>query len=220
MVNLGGLYTYNVAGLPNDLAEKAVKAYLKLVLFPLVTFLQVSGRKILAICGNLDAETCKRIRSNVPQCRMVGPQLPHAFERILSDADLLITSPGSTTILQAMSIDLPTLLLPPLNRSQFLNAKVFSKPHADTMEWPVSVLNGAKVDEKQSHGLDAAFTYMYRSIIHAADLPAIAEEVRRIIRRAISNAPAAGVLNNCVRALGTAGADQVADLVKQVAFRG
>ena len=40
------------------------------------------------------------------------PQSGDAFERILTDADLLISSPGSTTLLQAMSIDLPTILLP------------------------------------------------------------------------------------------------------------
>jgi hypothetical protein len=55
------------------------------------------------------------------------------------DADLLITSPGSTTILHAMAINLPTLLLPPQNLSQILNARLCSKPGADTMQWPASV---------------------------------------------------------------------------------
>ena len=36
VVNVGGLYTYNVGSLQSDLADNAVDAYLSLVLFPLV----------------------------------------------------------------------------------------------------------------------------------------------------------------------------------------
>jgi hypothetical protein len=61
---------------------------------------------------------------------------------------------------------------------------------------------------------------MFKSIVDAANSPAIAEEVEAVICRAIGNAPVDGVLNNCLGALGTAGADQVAELVKQVALRG
>jgi hydroxymethylcytosylglucuronate/cytosylglucuronate synthase len=217
VVNVGGLYVYDVAGIESDLADQAVESYLSLVLFPLVKFLHASGRKISAVCGNLSAENCKRIRAILPDCQTIGPQSPQAFERILTEADLLITSPGSTTILQAMTIKLPTLLLPPLNNSQFYNAPIFSRPGADLMQWPANVIDGAKIETAQVRGITAVFRYMFLSIVEAARSPAIVENVAAMIRNSVQNAPADGVLMNCIEALGDAGANQVADLVKRVA---
>jgi hydroxymethylcytosylglucuronate/cytosylglucuronate synthase len=219
VINVGGLYSYNVANLPGDLVNDGVDAYLNLVLFPLVDLLQRSGRKISAICGNINADTCRRLRAIVPDSVAVGPQAPHAFERILTDADLLITSPGSTTILQAMSINLPTLLLPSQNRSQFFNAQIYSKPNADFMRWPDSVLDVAKLEQLLPKGVSALNSYIYKSIIDAANSQVLSDEVSTIIRNAVSNAPDDGVLNPHLSALGNAGADQVAQLVKQVALR-
>jgi hypothetical protein len=180
--------------------------------------LQRSDRKIFAICGNIDANTCRRLQTIVPDSVEVGPQSPHAFERILTDADLLITSPGSTTILQAMSINLPTLLLPLQNRSQFFNARIYSKPHTDVMQWPVSVLDVAELERMLSKGLIALNSFIYKSIIDAATSQDLTDEVSAIIRQAVFNAPADGVLNPHLSGLGIAGADQVAQLVKQVAM--
>jgi len=217
VVNVGGLYVYDVAGIEPDLTDQAVDSYLSLVLFPLVTSLRASGRKVSAVCGNLSAESCSRIRAILPNCQAIGPQSPQDFERILADADLLITSPGSTTVLQAMSIKLPTLLLPPLNNSQFYNSPIFSKPGADTMQWPTRVIDPAKVESAQTQGITAVFRYMFLSIIQAARSPAIVEEIAAMIGNLVHNAPADGVLMNCIEALGDAGANQVADLVKRVA---
>jgi|SRR5689334_4281075 len=219
VVNLGGLYTYDVGGVQNDLARRAVDAYLSLVLFPLVNVLKTSGRKISAICGNLSAEACTKLCLMLPECDAIGPQSPHAFERTLTGADLLITSPGSTTILQAMSINLPTLLLPSQNRSQFFNARVYSKPDADIMQWPVSVLDVAKLQEMRSQGISAVLGYLYKSLIDAAASREIVQDVETIIRKAVNNAPADGVLNHSLAELGIDGADQVAGLVKEVGSR-
>jgi hydroxymethylcytosylglucuronate/cytosylglucuronate synthase len=217
VVNVGGLYVYDVAGVESDLTDQAVDSYLSLVLFPLLNFLRARGRKIFAVCGNLSPESCSRINAILPNCQTIGPQSPRAFERILGDADLLITSPGSTTILQAMSIKLPTLLLPPLNNSQFYNAPIFSRPGADTMQWPSHVIDATKLELAQTQGITAVFRYMFRSIVEAARSPAIVEEVATMIGSSVHNASADGVLINCIEALGAGGAQQVADLVKRVA---
>jgi hydroxymethylcytosylglucuronate/cytosylglucuronate synthase len=219
VINVGGLYSYNVAGLPGDLANDAVDAYLNLVLFPLVDLLQRSDREIAAICGNINVDTRRRLRAKVPDSVAVGPQSPHAFERTLADADLLMTSPGSTTILQAVSINLPTLLLPSQNRSQFFNAQVYSKPDADIMQWPDGVLDTAQLEQLRSKGVVALNSYIYKSIINAATFQDLSDEVSTMIRKAVLNAPDDGVLNPRLSALGIAGADQVAQLVKQVALR-
>ena len=220
MINVGGLYTYDMAGFPGDLVNDAVDAYLNLVLFPLVESLQESGRQISAICGNINASTCRRLRAMVPDSVAVGPQAPDAFERILAGADLLITSPGSTTILQAISIDLSTLLLPPQNRSQSSNARIYSRPGAEIMQWPNSVLDPAEVERCRAKGVVAHNTYMYEAMIAAAASPERSGEVATIIRNAVRGASDDGVLNPQLSALGSAGADQVAELVKQVARRG
>ena len=219
VINVGGLYTYGLAGLPSDLVNDAVDAYLNLVLFPLVDVLQGTGREISAICGNINTDTCRRLRAIVPDSVTVSPQSPHAFERILADADLLITSPGSTTILQAISINLPTLLLPSQNRSQWFNAQIYSKPNAEIMQWPGSVLDVAELERKLSKGVVALNTYIYRSMIDAATSQDLSDEVSTTIRNALLNAPDDGVLNPRLSALGDAGADQVAQFVKQVALR-
>ena len=218
VINVGGLYTYNIANLPGDLMNDAVDAYLNLVLFPLVDILQKSDRSISAICGNINVDTCRRLRAIVPDGVAVGPQSPHAFERILTDADLLITSPGSTTILQALSSNLPTLLLPAQNRSQFPNAQIYSKPDADVMRWPDRVLDMAKLERLYPEGMVALNRYIYKSIIDAAASPDLSDAVSTMIRRAVSNAPDDGVLNPRLSALGNAGADQVARLLEQVAL--
>ena len=217
MLSVGGLYSYNVAGVSAEMINASVESYLNIVLFPLVDFLLKSGRTISAICGNINAADCARLRAIVPDGVAVGPQPPKAFERILSDADLLITSPGSTTILQAMSIDLPTLLLPSQNRSQFLNARIYSKPDADIMQWP-AVLDMAELERMRALGLPAANNYIYRSIVDAAASTERCHEVATMIRNNVSRAPQDGVLDPRLHALGIAGADQVAQLIEQVAL--
>jgi hydroxymethylcytosylglucuronate/cytosylglucuronate synthase len=218
VINVGGLYTHNIANLPGELVNDAVDAYLNLVLFPLVDILQKSGREISAICGNINPVTSRRLRAVVADHVAVGPQSPYAFERLLADADLLITSPGSTTILQAMSIGLPALLLPPQNRSQFPNAQIYSKADADVMPWPVSVIDMAKLAQLYSQGIVGLSHYIYKSFIDAANSQDLRDEVSAIIRKAVSNAPGDGVLNPQLSALGFDGAEQVARLIEQVAL--
>jgi hydroxymethylcytosylglucuronate/cytosylglucuronate synthase len=219
VINLGGLYAYNLAGITDDLVNEAVDAYLDLVLFPLVRLLQGSNRKISAICGNINEEGCRRLRAMVPDSVAVGPQPGDTFERILSEADFLISSPGSTTLLQAMSIDLPTILLPSQNRSQILNARLYARPGSDVMEWPDRVINDAEFERQRSQGVRAVYQYFYRAIIEAAASKERSEEVVAVMRRALSAAPANGILDPSLHSLGIAGAEQVARLLQQVALR-
>lgn len=218
VINLGGLYVHNLAGIAPDLVNRGVDSYLDLVLFPLVKLLQSSNRKILAICGNINAEGCRRLRALVPDNVTVGPQSGGAFERILTDADLLISAPGTTTLLQAASIDLPTILLPSENRSQIPNARLYTKPGADLGEWPERVINESEFERMRLQGVGAVYQYFFQSIINAAASKEAHEEVLAVMRRVLSNAPADGILDSNLRALGTAGAEQVAQLITQVAL--
>ena len=218
VINVGGLYVHNLAGMAAELMSESVDCYLKLVLLPLIEFLAKSNRKISAVCGNINEAWCERIRAVVPDGVAVGPQLSGAFAQLLTEADLLITSPGSTTILQAMSIDLPTLLLPSQNRSQLVNAEMFSKRDAAIMRWPGSVLDLDELKETRANGLSAENNYIYQSIVDAARSKGSADEIAKVIGNGILGGHEDGVLDPALHALGIAGADQVADLVGQVAL--
>ena len=207
MINLGGLHSH--------LVGDTVEAYLRLVLIPLVSELKASGRMVSGVCGNLPGDVCRRVQSMLPDCLAIGPQTPYDFEALLKYADLLVTSPGSTTILQAISLKLPTLLLPPQNLSQILNAQLYSWPGAPIMQWPASVMTMEAVDGLRPQGEDAALAYIYQSISDAARSTGAAADVSSTIRSALCTAPADGVLDPSLANLGQKGAAQVAQLIKQ-----
>jgi hypothetical protein len=83
------------------------------------------------------------------------------------------------------------------------------------MQWPASVLDGAKIEQLRSQGLSAALPYIYQSIANAAASQEVANEIATVIRTAINNAPDDGVLHDCLPALGARGAAQVAQLITQ-----
>lgn len=217
VVNLGGLHTYDVSGIETDVVERSVAAYLTLVLFPLAELLHATGRKVFAVCGNLSADECRQLRALLPGCDAIGPQTPYAFESTLAEADLLITSPGNTTILQAMSIGLPTLLLPPQNFSQVLHGRIYAKPGVPILQWPASVVDPAEIERLRPQGLTAVLRYIHPSIASADASPQLRDDVRTIIRRALESAPADGVLDQDVCRLGFSGAAQVARLITEFA---
>ena len=182
----------NVGGLHSHLVEASVDAYLNLVLFPLVEFVKTDRRIISAVCGNLGADTCASIAALLPECPTIGPQTPYDFEQILRNADLLITSPGSTTILQAISIKLPTLLLPPQNLSQIFNSELYADRSAGVMHWPTSVLNRVAIEQLRPQGEDAVLTYIYQAITDAVSSTRSATEVSSIIENGVRQAPPLG----------------------------
>jgi hydroxymethylcytosylglucuronate/cytosylglucuronate synthase len=153
----------NVGGLHSHLSGNASDAYLRLVLFPLVAELRASKRKVAAICGNLGQDVQEQLFAILPECGTIGPLSPRDFERVLKGAGLLITSPGSTTILQAMALRLPTLLLPPQNLSQIFNARLYAHPDTPSMQWPTSVLDPNRIETLRPGGENAVLDYIYRA---------------------------------------------------------
>jgi hydroxymethylcytosylglucuronate/cytosylglucuronate synthase len=204
----------NVGGLHSHLVGDTVQSYLRLVLVPLVEELAAAGRPILAVCGNLDADAVQMLRGAADMAA-VGPQSPYDFQQRLKEADWLITSPGSTTILQAISLSIPVVLLPPQNLSQMLNARLYSAPDAPRLNWPTSVIDPDRVERLRPEGEDAVLEYIYRSISAAAGRPDASRDVADSIRNAVRTAPKDGVLDPTLRSLGTSGAAQVAQLIKQ-----
>ena len=71
------------------------------------------------------------------------------------------------------------------------------------------------MEQLRSRGLSAVLPYIYQSIANAAASQEAANEIATVIRTAINNAPADGVLNDCLPTLGVMGAAQVARLITQ-----
>lgn len=211
VISVGGLHSHLVGG--------AVDAYLDLVVLPLVAQLAEQGRGVAGVCGNLPTKVCEAVRKMLPACPVVGRQSPYDFEALLRGADLLVASPGSTTILQAMTMRLPTLLLPPQNLSQMMNARLFSASGAPLLDWPQDVLSRQKVEDLQPHGEEAVLGYIYDSICRAAGSAAARARIADQIRGCLLALPQHGNLDFAVlEALGTNGAAQVAQLIRQVMF--
>lgn len=210
VINLGGLHSH--------LVGDTVDAYVKLVLFPLIEIVRSAGQAVAAVCGNLPEHLRRRVQQLLPECQVIGRLSPYDFERVICEADLLMTSPGSTTILQASVLNLPTLLLPPQNLSQILNARLYADPQALTMQWPSNVLDVNQVESLRPQGEDAVLTFIYDAIKKAASNDRLAIEVKSRIEEAFDGMPAQGVLDPTLSRLGTNGAAQVARLVKQAIF--
>ena len=86
------------------------------------------------------------------------------------------------------------------------------------MLWPERVINMEKLERLGPEGVIGINHYIYKSIIAAANSRALSDEVSKIIHKGVSDAPADGVLNPSASESGFAGADQVAQLVTQVAL--
>lgn len=202
VINLGGLHSH--------WAGDAVTAYLRLVLVPLVRELKEVERPVSAVCGNLPSDICREVSDILSGCPIIGRCSPYEFEQLLAKADDLITSPGSTTILQAMTLGVPTQLLPPQNLSQILNARLFSVADRPLLSWPESILDLGRIERLWPYGEEETLRYIYGAICSAGTSDAAVGEMTAAIRTTLVSTQAQGVLEI---GLGTCGSAQVAELL-------
>jgi hydroxymethylcytosylglucuronate/cytosylglucuronate synthase len=208
----------NVGGLHSHLSGQADESYLALVVIPLCRSLMQQGFRVSAVCGNLPTQTSIMLRDVLGDSATISRQTPYDFEAILRTADVLFTSPGSTTILQAAALQLPTILLPPQNLSQILNAELYATPHTPVVEWPPLVLNRKNVEQLRPDGEDRVLGYIYGQIRAAAVNPKCRSEVGKQIDIA------AGMAHLTVPTLGSlvgrSGAREVARILAKRLDRG
>jgi hydroxymethylcytosylglucuronate/cytosylglucuronate synthase len=155
----------------------------------------------------------------------VGPLAHEAFLEELSRCDVLLASPGLTTLLEAGSRNVPTICLPPQNLSQIFNARFHTRAlglEELRVVWPKSVFAEEEALALRADGEGRALELIYAGIAAAAgeDDRETADEVRESLRVALRRAAAAepdwGAL---ARGLGTGGAAQVADAVLELLRR-
>ena len=206
----------NVGGLHSHLSGASVDAYVDLVVKPTINSLLNANQTILGVCGNLSNKMCSELNEMLPAYAIVGPQKPSDFHKLLQQASSLFTSPGSTTLIQAAVLRLPTVILPPQNLSQFLNARIYSGPNTHILNWPNEVMNFNRVQSLRPNGEDIVLDYIYGAISNARQT----EELNGIIRNQLSDGITQALSQQqghipLTNDIGTRGAQQVAQLVSQ-----
>ncbi len=214
VLNFGGLHSpANANGNPH---------YLALVGPAAIRALADADYDRIEVCGNLTAAQLGDPALHVASSVRVGPRSHEDFAAALCSADLLLTSPGLTTLLEASAIGIPTLCLPPQNLSQVFNGQRFASVFGSEFQvsWPDYMLDLAKLSEVRLSGEEAALGFIDDSL--AAQDPALTYSpiYRRVSRGIRSVVDQSRDWGDLAERSGKAGADQVASLLCQLVTLG
>ncbi|WP_405624499.1 hydroxymethylcytosylglucuronate/cytosylglucuronate synthase [Streptomyces sp. NBC_01396] len=226
VVSLGGL----LSPLLDD-----PSAYLSLTVPAALDALAAWGTRQVTLCGNVPEGVFDGITVPAGLDVRSGALGHQGFLTEIAEADVLLTSPGLTTLLETSTRGVPVVCLPPQNISQILNASFYAQAtEAPVAEWPEEVFRAQEVldarlatapgdvaDGGGSPGEDAALELIYGGIERAAHTPA---PVRAALTERIGACLAAverqqGQWTALARLVGTGGAAQVADIVLATAAR-
>ncbi|UUS34517.1 hydroxymethylcytosylglucuronate/cytosylglucuronate synthase [Streptomyces changanensis] len=217
LINLGGLRAPRLADWSH---------YPRLVVPAAVEALAAEGVGEVHIAGNVPSDLGARLAGGRPGTprTTAGPLSHRAFLDRLAETDVLLTSPGLTTLLEADGMGVPTVCLPPQNLSQVFNGRFHSRAvGADVRtRWPEDVFAEDDALALRAEGEDHALTLIYGSIAETATGPG-ADAARRRLRDAIRGAlRTAGThqgWGGLASQVGTGGAAQVADAVLSLVGR-
>ncbi|MET8826263.1 hydroxymethylcytosylglucuronate/cytosylglucuronate synthase [Streptomyces sp. NPDC004610] len=214
LVSLGGLRAPGLAD-PEHYPSLVVPAVLEA--------LADQGVEEAHIAGNLPGDLAARLiaSSVAPPRTTAGPLAHGAFLERLDACDVLLTSPGLTTLLEAGRRGVPTVCLPPQNLSQIFNGRYHSQALGARLRvlWPHDVLVEDEALALRSQGEDHALERIYGAIGAAArgdDRQGIGHTLRDGILDALRRAAAVGRWDALTAAVGTGGAAQVADALLEV----
>lgn len=159
----------NVGGLHSPGYPSGNSAYLRLVLPAAVHALRRAGFAEIHVCGNVEEADVGEILG-AGAVTSVGAHSHARFLELVNRAGVLVTSPGLTTLLEAMHVQTPTVCLPPQNVSQLLNAEQFAAVagRSACVGWPAGVLNIGAVNVARADGELAALRVM-ADALDAAD---------------------------------------------------
>ncbi|MEU6708980.1 hydroxymethylcytosylglucuronate/cytosylglucuronate synthase [Streptomyces wuyuanensis] len=213
LVNLGGLRAPHL----DDWTH-----YPEIVVPAVLDALAEFGILEVHVAGNLPADMAERISQRESGALRVtaGPLTHNDFLQQLAACDILLTSPGLTTLLEADSLATPTVCLPPQNLSQIFNGRSYGEAVGAgvRVEWPASVFSEDQVLAHRSGGEDVALRVIYAGIAAAA-LPSNARATADIVRgrvlaalRSASRKSWGGLAS----AVGINGAAQVADALSEI----
>ncbi|MBC3840472.1 hydroxymethylcytosylglucuronate/cytosylglucuronate synthase [Streptacidiphilus sp. 4-A2] len=186
----------NVGGLHSPFSGPGDSSYLDLVLSAALTALASSGITDVVITGNVDAAALS-LPEGLPR-PVVGPQPHHRFLTLLESAEVVLTSPGLTTILELAAMGRTAALLPPQNLSQVLNAELVAArcDPSFVVGWPQWMLARDTVARWHARGEDHAVERIQSRITGVARSPVDRARAGRAItdglRKALSASAAPG----------------------------
>lgn len=205
VVNFGGLHSpVNLSGNPT---------YLGLVLPPLLNALRKAGYRELHVVGNITRDDLYG-RVLPEDIASVGPCTHEAFLDLVATAEVLVTSPGLTTVLEATQIGTRIVCLPAQNLSQLLNGDYFARTlvRDACVQWPNGVLDRAAVERARTKWGEEAALAVINSALSATETSVVHRALSSSIQLALSSttcsAPGLGSTN---------GAQQVASHLVEAA---
>ncbi|MFF7587861.1 hydroxymethylcytosylglucuronate/cytosylglucuronate synthase [Kitasatospora purpeofusca] len=215
LVSLGGLRAPQL----DDWAS-----YPQLVLPAALEALAASGIEEVHVAGNLPAWLAGQLVDScpVPAATTVGALAHEDFLHRLAECDVLLASPGLTTLLEAGRLAVPTVCLPPQNLSQIFNGRFHERAvgAGSRVVWPKDVFAEDEALALRSGGEGRALDLIYGGIARAAQQHrrATSAAVRGLVSEAlrrVEREPGTdwGALTAEV---GTGGAAQVADALVEV----
>lgn len=213
-----GSVVINLGGLASPVRPADGLAYPHVVLPPLLEQIAARGHGDVTITTSPAALACvERAVAGGPWNVSVRSLDHRAFGEALRSASLLATSPGLTTLLECGALRTASIVLPPQSVSQWLNmaAVVATGGGERCVAWPEVVLDAPDVDRLRLDGEAGAVEYIYGAIAGARGHAGVAAELGRSFSDALSAGPAcpsAGLVD----VVGTRGAVQVADIVRDV----
>jgi hydroxymethylcytosylglucuronate/cytosylglucuronate synthase len=208
VVSVGGLYSV--------FSTEAGDRYAQCVLPAVLEGILRAGVAVSAVCGNLSPDVCRVVRRMLPRGTHVGAMPPDQFNEVVRRADVLFTSPGSTTMLQADSLGVPVILLPPQNVSQVLNSEWLGSQGADVakISWPPHTFDISMFTALRPRGEEQALAYMYEVVRGAEADPDVRSHFVDAAERLAGQKLERG--GRHIKFFGSRGAHQVAQYVRQM----
>lgn len=212
LISLGGLRSPHLAdwtGYPRTVVPAALEA------------LAAHGVERAHLAGNLPAGLTARLAEHAPASLVLTTgALSHGeFLAALARCDVLLASPGLTTLLEAGRLQVPTVCLPPQNLSQIFNGRFHAQAVGAGVRvtWPEGVLREDDALALRAKGEEHALELVYGAIgAAAADGGRTAGALRDRLLDALRQSAAVTDWGALTTAVGTGGAAQVADALLEI----
>lgn len=187
VVNFGGLSSPHGPGL----------AYAQTVLRPLLGAIgKTDCRRLLVTSSKAGAIVLKMVWDEIKDSfdRTIEPEfvtLPKIeFLKETSRSEILVTSPGLTTLLETAGLKIPTVLLPPQNLSQYINCRMhqMASANGEAVFWPTEGLSFGSLESFLDEGEERVVNRIYQGIGELAGNSEISESLEGVFRSSLHRA--------------------------------